>query len=333
MPAPEHSRTHRTGGLPAGGRQTDRGPFCPGHAGACFSGCAGGPAGSDAGRGCPLPCLRQHPPPGQSPPAPHRSHRSAGEQSQAGRRPGRQRRTGGQCRRAGSADAGAGGPCPAAEGCRSAPARTVHFARGAGAPDREPAQDCAGRGERCSAHRTGRPEPAPDKKPRRLPPQKRAGSSAQSAGRAAHRSGSAGDGSPAGCCRRPGCGADIGSPAGCGADRAAPDDRNAQGRAERAAGPAQSPCRTGERPERPAAAQPEGAGRSPEACRPAGRAGCPLAVGKRTGLHGRRHPEQQAEDPAGGLHPDELPRPHPCPRQHPPDADDGGPVRAGAHRC
>ena len=175
--------------------------------------------------GCPLPCLRQHPPPGQSPPAPHRSHRSAGEQSQAGRRPGRQRRTGGQCRRAGSADAGAGGPCPAAEGCRSAPARTVHFARGAGAPDREPAQDCAGRGERCSAHRTGRPEPAPDKKPRRLPPQKRAGSSAQSAGRAAHRSGSAGDGSPAGCRRRPGCGADTGSPAGCGADRAAQEDR------------------------------------------------------------------------------------------------------------
>ena len=76
-------------------------------------------------------------------------------QSQAGRRPGRQRRTGGQCRRAGSADAGAGGPRPAAEGCRSAPARAVHFARGAGAPDREPAQDCAGRGERCSAHRTG----------------------------------------------------------------------------------------------------------------------------------------------------------------------------------
>ena len=112
-----------------------------------FSGCAGGPAGSDAGRGSRLPCLRQHPPPGQSPPAPHRSHRSAGEQSQAGRRPGRQRRTGGQCRRTGSADAGAGGPCPAAEGCRSAPARTVHFARGAGALDREPAQDCAGQGK------------------------------------------------------------------------------------------------------------------------------------------------------------------------------------------
>lgn len=152
-------------------------------------------------------------------------------------------------------------------------------------------------------------------------------------GRAAHRSGSAGDGSPAGFCRRPGCGADTGSQAGCGADRAAPEDRGAQSRAERAAGPAQSPCRTGERPERPAAAQPEGAGRSPEAGRPAGRAGCPLAVGKRAGLHGGRHPEQQAEDPAGGLHPDELPRPHPCPRQHPPDADDGGPVRAGAHRC
>ena len=27
--APEHSRTHRAGGLPAGGGQTDRGPFCP----------------------------------------------------------------------------------------------------------------------------------------------------------------------------------------------------------------------------------------------------------------------------------------------------------------
>ena len=113
---------HRAGGLPAGGRQTDRSPFCPGHAGTGLSGCAGGSAGSDAGRGCPLPCLRQHPPPGQSPPAPHRSHRSAGEQSQAGRRPGRQRRAGGQCRRAGSTDAGTGGPCPAAEGCRSASA-------------------------------------------------------------------------------------------------------------------------------------------------------------------------------------------------------------------
>ena len=67
--------------------------------------------------------------------------------AKAGRRPGRQHRTGGQCCRAGSADAGAGGPCPAAEGCRSASARTVHFARGAGAPDREPAQDCAGRGK------------------------------------------------------------------------------------------------------------------------------------------------------------------------------------------
>ena len=103
-------------------RQTDRSPFCPGHAGACLSGCAGGSAGSDAGRGCPLPCLRQHPPPGQSPPAPHRPHRSAGEPSQADRRPGRQRRTRSQCRRAGSTDAGAGGPCPAAEGCRSASA-------------------------------------------------------------------------------------------------------------------------------------------------------------------------------------------------------------------
>ena len=127
--------------------------------------------------------------------------------------------------------------------------------------------------------------------------------------------------------------ADPGSPAGCGADRAASEHPGVQGRAERAAGPAQSPCRTGERPERPAAPQPEGAGRSPEVFRPAGHAGCPLAVGKRTGLHGRRHLEQQAEDPAGGLHPDELPRPHPCPRQHPPDADDGGPVRAGTHRC
>ena len=42
----------------------------------------------------------------------------------------------------------------------------------------------------------------------------------------------------AGCRRRPGCGADTGSPAGCGADRAAQEDRGAQGRAERAAGPA-----------------------------------------------------------------------------------------------
>ena len=143
----QNTTARRAGGLPAGGGQTDRGPFCPGHAGACFSGCAGGSAGSDAGRGCRLPCLRQHPPPGQSPPAPHRSHRSAGEPSQAGRRTGRQHRTGGQCRCAGSTDAGAGGSCPAAEGCRSASARTVHFARGAGASDREPAQDCAGRGK------------------------------------------------------------------------------------------------------------------------------------------------------------------------------------------
>ncbi len=45
---------------------------------------------------------------------------------------------------------------------------------------------------------------------------------------------------------------------------------------------------------------------------PRARAGKPWQWVKRTGLHGRRHPDQQAEDQAGSLHPDELSRPHPC---------------------
>ena len=70
----------------------------------------------------------------------------------------------------------------------------------------------------------------------------------------------------------------------------------------------------------------------PPALGPAHGAGTPLAVGQRPLRHGGRHPEQQTEDPAGSLHSDELPRPHPRPRQHPPDADDGGPIRAGTDR-
>ena len=45
-------------------------------------------------------------------------------------------------------------------------------------------------------------------------------------------------------------------------------------------------------------------------------------MGKRPRLHGGRHPQQQTEDTPRGLHPDELPRRHPRPRQHPPYADD-----------
>ena len=66
-------------------------------------------------------------------------------------------------------------------------------------------------------------------------------------------------------------------------------------------------------------------------CRPHP-AGTALAVGERPCRHSGRHPDQQAEDPAGSLYPDELSGPHPAPRQHSPDADDRRAVRAGAHR-
>ena len=74
-------------------------------------------------------------------------------------------------------------------------------------------------------------------------------------------------------------------------------------------------------------------GAVPHCRRGAADAGKPVAVGQRTGCYGGRHFDQQAENQAGSLHPDELSGPYSALRQHPADADDRRAVRAGAHRC
>ncbi|WP_423742644.1 SbcC/MukB-like Walker B domain-containing protein [Faecalibacterium sp. 7] len=173
-----------------------------------------------------------------------------------------------------------------------------------------------------------------------LPPASRstgcAGCTGSPPHRSAHRHG-AGTGCPqaggAGAGRRAGR---RGCPAGAADRRSTGRARTATGRVTGPADPAhhcpERSARAGTAAGSTAAAQLHCGRKIPRShCRPHP-AGTALAVGERPCRHSRRHPDQQAEDPAGSLYPDELSGPHPAPRQHPPDADDRRAVRAGAHR-
>lgn len=168
--------------------------------------------------------------------------------------------TGGQCRRAGSADAGAGGPCQLRKDAkRSCPEQ---FTRPRGRCSLTVSLLKTALAEENDALHTAQAD-LKQRQTKTIPTAaaKRAGSPAQSTDRTAHRSGSAGDGSPR-TCRHPGCGAGHWKPDGLRSNRAAQNIRRSSEQVTRLLARRKAPHRR--RPERPAP-QPEGTGRSLEA--------------------------------------------------------------------
>ena len=144
------------GCLPHCRRSQGAGPCPAGCAGQSLSGRTGRTAGAGAGRGCALPRVRQRPPPGKGPTAPHSPHAGAGGCRQAGSRKGRctgpdcqHCRTERPCRSRRSP------PLPA-PGCREPIARALHFPGWDGTADLQGDERCPDGRSLCPARSTGR---------------------------------------------------------------------------------------------------------------------------------------------------------------------------------